>query len=92
MKYLVKETERAWKSLGKIKYGPTKSEQANLKHRQSLYITHDMKAGEVLTPDNLRSIRPGLGLPPKYYEMLLGRKIKCNVSEGTATSWELLFE
>jgi pseudaminic acid synthase len=92
MTNLVKETERAWKSLGKIKYGPTKSEQANLKHRQSLYITHDMKAGEVLTPDNLRSIRPGLGLPPKYYEMLLGRKIKCNVSEGTATSWELLFE
>ena len=92
MSQLVIETERAWQSLGSVKYGPTEAEKPSMKFRRSLYIAEDMKAGDVLTLDNLRSIRPGLGLPPKYYEMLLGRKIKCNVSEGTATSWELLFE
>jgi len=89
MEYLVQETERAWRSLGKIKYGPTESEHANSKHRQSLYITQDMKAGEVLNPDNLRSIRPGLGLAPKYYEVVLGRKVNQNVKKGEPVTWNL---
>ena len=72
MKNLVIETERAWKSLGQVKYGPTESEESNLKLRQSLYISKDMKAGDVLTLENLRSIRPGLGLPSKYFNVLLG--------------------
>jgi pseudaminic acid synthase len=90
MKYLVQETERAWKSLGKIKYGPTESEQSNLKHRQSLYISKDMKAGDVLTPENMRSIRPGMGLPPKYYDVVLGKRVKKDVLRGTALAWDLL--
>lgn len=90
MKSLVQETKQAWESLGKVKYTPTESEQSNLKYRQSLYITHDIKAGEVFTPDNLRSIRPGLGLPPKYYDGLLGRKVNRDVKKGTATSWKLV--
>jgi N-acetylneuraminate synthase len=92
MKQLVAETERAWQSLGSIKYGPTEAEKPSMKFRRSLYIVQDMKDGDILTPENLRCIRPGMGLPPKYYEMLLGRKVICNVSKGTATSWELLYE
>jgi len=90
MKQLVIETERAWQSLGTVKYGPTEAEKSSMKFRRSLYIAQDMKAGEILTPVNLRSIRPGLGLSPKFYEMLLGRKVRRNVSKGTATSWDLL--
>jgi pseudaminic acid synthase len=90
MKQLVIETERAWQSLGAVKYGPTETEITSMKFRRSLYIAEDMKAGDVLTPVNLRCIRPGMGLPPKYYDVLLGCKVRCNVSKGTATSWELL--
>ena len=92
MRQLVTETERAWQSLGSVKYGPTEAEKPSMKFRRSLYIAQDMNAGDVLTKENLRCIRPGMGLPPKYYEMLLGREVKCDLRKGTATSWELLFE
>ena len=90
MKQLVIETERAWQSLGSIKYGPTEAEKPSMKFRRSLYIAQDMKAGDVLTPENLRNIRPGMGLPPKYYDVLLGRKVNRDVKKGTATSWKLV--
>ena len=90
MSQLVVETERAWQSLGSVKYGPTEAEKPSMKFRRSLYIAEDMKAGDVLTPDNLRSIRPGLGLAPKYYDRLLGRKVNRDAKKGTATSWKLL--
>ena len=90
MKNLVIETERAWKSLGRVKYGPTESEGSNSKHRQSLYIAKNLKAGDVLTPNNLRSVRPGLGLPPKYFDMLQGRKVNQDVKKGTAVKWDLI--
>ena len=86
MKQLVVETERAWQSLGNIKYGSTKAEKGSLTFRRSLYIAEDIKKGEVLTEKNLRIVRPGLGLAPKYYEMLLGRKVK----KGTAVDWGIL--
>jgi len=89
MTNLVIETKQAWESIGQVKYGPTVSEQPNLKYRQSLYIIHDMKAGEIFTPDNLRSIRPGLGLAPKYYEVVLGRKVNQNVKKGEPVTWNL---
>ena len=87
---LVIETERAWQSLGKIKYGPTTSEGGNFRGRPSLYISADVKAGETLTPANLRSVRPGLGLPPKYYEIILGRKVKQDLKKGTPLRWQLV--
>jgi pseudaminic acid synthase len=90
MKNLVIETERAWQSLGEVKYGATVSEQSNLKHRRSLYIAKDMKAGERLDQENMRCIRPGMGLPPKYYDVLLGRKVNQDVKKGTTVSWELV--
>lgn len=91
MKALVEETERAWQSLGTVKYGASAdSEKRSLIFRRSLYVTEDTKAGEVLTTSNLRSIRPGYGLPPKHYEALLGMRLKHDVKRGTAMSWDLL--
>jgi N-acetylneuraminate synthase len=90
MKALVEEAEKAWKSLGGIHYGPSAAEKPSLKHRRSLYIVKDLKAGEKLTPDNVRAIRPGAGLPPKYYETVLGRTVNRDVKQGTPVSWELI--
>ena len=91
MKDLVVETERAWQALGEISYGPTEEEKPSLKHRRSLYIVKDLKAGDVLTVDNLRAIRPGLGLPPKYLPLVIGKRVKIAVKRGTPLAWELLF-
>ena len=90
MKQLVIETERAWQAMGKISYGVTAAEQKSLIFRRSLYIAQNMQSGDILTPDNLRAIRPGQGLPPKYYNLLLGKKIKVDVQAGTPVKWELL--
>jgi pseudaminic acid synthase len=90
MTQLVIETERAWQSLGHIQYGPTEAEKPSMKFRRSLYIAEDMKAGDVLTPKNLRSVRPGMGLPPKYYDQLLGRKVNRDLKKGSAASLEII--
>jgi len=90
MHSLVIETKRAWQALGKVIYGPTEKEKKSLIFRRSLYIVKDMKKGDVLTKGNLRAIRPGLGLSPKYYEMLLGKRVNRDVECGTAVSWGLV--
>jgi N-acetylneuraminate synthase len=90
MKSLVIETERAWQALGRVSYGPIGTEVASLQYRRSLYVGQDMKAGDVFTEDNLRRIRPGLGLAPKHYEAVLGRKVRIDVRKGTPVSWDLL--
>lgn len=90
MRQLVTETERAWQALGQVAYGPTEKEKASLQYRRSLYVVQDMKAGEILTKDNLRAIRPGFGLAPKYLEVLLGKAVKCDVQRGTPASWDLV--
>ncbi|MBO6693333.1 MAG: N-acetylneuraminate synthase family protein, partial [Parvibaculum sp.] len=87
---LVTETERAWQALGSVRYGPTEAEARAVTRRRSLYIGKDMKAGDVLTPENLRRIRPGLGLPPKFYEELLGRKVNRDLAKGTPVSWDIV--
>jgi N-acetylneuraminate synthase len=90
LRALVTETERAWQALGHVNYGPTTKEQDSLVFRRSLYVVRDVKAGDVLTPDNLRAIRPGYGLPPKHYDALLGRKIVRDAKKGTPLSWDLV--
>lgn len=90
MQALVIESERAWQALGRVSYGPAGAEKASLKFRRSLYVAKDMSAGEVFTKENLRIVRPGLGLPPKYYDVLLGKKVKRDVKKGTPVDWELL--
>jgi sialic acid synthase SpsE len=87
----VKETERAWQSLGSIKYGPTKAEEKSLVFRRSIYISKDVKGGEILTRDNVRIVRPGLGLPPKSFDLVIGKKVKMDLQIGTPLSWDHLF-
>ena len=90
MVQLVIETERAWESLGQVSYGATEVEKKSLQFRRSLYIVQDMQAGEILTEKNVRAIRPGMGLPPKFIATVLGKSIKKDVKRGTALSWELI--
>lgn len=90
MKALVLETERAWQSIGRISYGPTEAEKPSLKDRRSLYVTEDIKAGEVLSKGNIRAIRPGFGLPPKHLKKVLGKTARVDIKKGTPLSWDLL--
>ena len=90
MAQLVRECNTAVQAMGHVSYEMQEQEQNSLIYRRSLYIVKDMKAGDVLTEENLRSIRPGLGLPPKYYEDLLGKKVKCDAKVGTAMKWEFI--
>jgi len=87
---LVDECHKAWKACGSIHYGPNEEDKASLAYRRSLYICEDMKEGETLTSSNLRRIRPGLGLAPKYYESVLGKTVKRDVRKGTPLSWDLI--
>jgi len=90
MKSLVLETERAWQSLGTVSYGPSEKEKKSLVFRRSLYVARDMAAGEAFTPQNLRAIRPGLGLAPKYLDVFMGKKVARSTKKGTPVSWDLL--
>jgi N-acetylneuraminate synthase len=90
MEQLVLETERAWQAMGHVKYGPTEAENKSLQYRRSLYVVQDLQAGAVLTTDNVRAIRPGLGLPTKYLEQVLGKTVKQDVRRGTALGWNLI--
>lgn len=87
---LVIETERAWQALGQVRYEQTSAEETSARFRRSLYIVEDLKAGDMLTCENIRAIRPGLGLPPRCLEQVLGMTVKQDVKRGTALRWELL--
>lgn len=87
---LVVETRRAWEALGQVSYGPTEAEKKSLLFRRSLYVCEDLKAGDVLTARNLRAIRPGLGLPPKFIDQLMGRRVVRAVKRGTPAHWDLI--
>ena len=91
MAMLVTESERAWQGLGRVHYGPASANEAQSRsYRRSLYVVADMAAGEAFTPENLRAIRPGHGLPPKYLEELMGKHVRQAVKRGTPASWSLL--
>ncbi len=88
MKTLIIETERAWQSIGKVTYGATENEKASMKFRRSIYVTKDIRIGEVLTKENVRVVRPGYGLAPKYYEEILGLKVTKDIKAGTPFSFD----
>jgi pseudaminic acid synthase len=87
---LVVETARAHEALGRVTYQPTKSEERSRIFRRSLYVIEDIAAGEQLTWSNLRAIRPGHGLPPKYRDILMGRRVNRAVRRGTPMGWDLV--
>ena len=90
MASLVCESERAVKALGAVAFGPSEKEARSLQFRRSLYIVKDIKAGDQITAANMRAIRPGHGLSPKYYDNVMGRIVKRDAKRGTAVSWDLL--
>ena len=90
MTLLVVETKRAWQALGQVSYGPIEAEKKSMLFRRSLYICEDLQAGDILTAQNLRAIRPGLGLPPKYIDQLIGKRVVRAVKRGTPAQWDLV--
>ena len=90
MAQLVIETERAWKAMGKVQHGPTEKEKASLVFRRSLYVVADVKAGEKFTPINLRAIRPGNVIAPKFYDEVIGKTAKRDIARGTPLSHDLI--
>jgi N-acetylneuraminate synthase len=90
MKQLVEESERAWSALGKVFYGPTVAELKSLQFRRSLYVTENLKKGDLLTLKNVRAIRPGFGLPVKFLPILLGKNVNQDIEKGTPVTWELI--
>ncbi|MDU0205707.1 MULTISPECIES: pseudaminic acid synthase [Paenibacillus] len=90
MSSLVEETERAWQGLGAISYGVSEKEKNSTQFRRSLYVVKDLKAGEIFTSENLRVIRPGLGLPPKYLDTLLGKRVSKDIPRGTAVTLDMI--
>lgn len=90
LRRLVEETRLAHRALGGVGLSPTENERKNLVFRRSLYVTADIAQGESLTPENIRAIRPGLGLPPKHWDAVLGKRAKTALKRGTPLAWELL--
>ncbi|MBL8773217.1 MAG: pseudaminic acid synthase [Phenylobacterium sp.] len=87
---LVDDTKAAWASLGKAHYDVLGSERGNLLFRRSLYVSADVKAGELLSRDNVRSIRPGNGLPPACLDEVLGRAASRDLQRGEPLAWDML--
>ena len=87
---LCRDSKTAWKALGKVDYGRKSSEQGNVKFRRSLYFVKDMKAGDTITADAIRSVRPGYGLEPKYLNNVIGSKVKMDVSANTPVKHDVI--
>lgn len=89
-KSMVKSVREVEKALGVVSYELTEKMKKSRKFSRSLFVVKDIKAGEVFTKENIRSIRPGYGLPPKYYNIVLGKKVKTNIEKGTPLKWEIV--
>lgn len=87
---LVIESERAFQALGSIQYGVLEAEKKSLRFKRSLYVVKDVEAGECFTKENLRVIRPGDGLSPKYYEKILGKRARVSLKAGTPLNWDTI--
>ncbi len=87
---LCKSTYDAWSSLGQAGYERKAAEQQNIRFRRSVYFVKDMKAGEKIKQHHIRRIRPSFGLPPKFESELLGKRVKSDIKNGTATSWDVI--
>jgi N-acetylneuraminate synthase len=84
------ETERAWQAMGNVRFGASDAERKSLVFRRSLYVVKPLVEGQSLSPENVRTIRPGFGLPPKYLEVVMGKRVRRSIPAGTPLSWEML--
>lgn len=87
---LCRSAKVAWEAIGKVDYGHKSSEVGNVKFRRSLYFVKDLAAGEIVTEETVRSVRPGYGLPPKYFDRIIGMRAAYDIKANTPTSWEVL--
>lgn len=87
---LCRDTKTAWQALGNVEYALKSSEQGNAQFRRSLYFVKDMKAGDVIDETCIRSVRPGFGLPPKFYDDLIGKRVTQDISANTKTAWDCI--
>ena len=90
MKLIVEESKRAQEAVGVVSYGPTARELSSLIYRRSLYIAKDLKAGAIISAEDIRAVRPSKGLHPKYQSIVLGKKISKDIKMGTPVSWDIL--
>jgi len=90
LKQLRIETERAWQSLGQVSYGGTQAEAKSRAFRRTIYISRDVRAGEALSADNLRIVRPGFGLAPKFFDIVIGKRVNRDLPAGTPMHWDLI--
>ena len=90
LRSLVGECEDVWAALGSNLFNRAKAEKSSLVFRRSLYFVRDKKAGEVITTDDIRRIRPGYGVAPKYFEKIIGRKLSEDVERGDPVVWDVL--
>jgi len=88
LRQLCTDSKTAWQALGHINYQPVASEQGTIKHRRSLYFVKDLLAGDIITPDAIRSVRPAYGLPPRFLEQLVGRRVVCTIKKNTPVNWD----
>ena len=90
MAALCRDAKTAWKALGNVDYGRKSSEQTNVKFRRSLYFVKDIKAGEVINKEHVKSIRPGYGLAPKYLDSVIGKYAVANVKAGRPVTRDVI--
>lgn len=90
LKNLVEESERAWAAVGNVRYGFTQHEAASLQYRRSLYLARDVVAGAVLTQDDIKRVRPGFGLAPKYEDLVVGKTMKYDAKKGARMSLDMV--
>lgn len=88
-KKMVEDIRVAELAMGRVKYGPSEREMANLKFRRSIFCSKDIKAGEIITNENVKIIRPSFGLAPKYIDEVIGKKAKTDIAFGTPINWEM---
>lgn len=87
---LVQETECAWRAVGRVVYGGGPDEEKSKRYRRSIFISRDVEAGESVTADNIKIVRPASGLAPEYYSVVLGRKFQTALPKGTPLDWQYL--
>ncbi|WII92207.1 pseudaminic acid synthase [Kingella negevensis] len=87
---LCRDSKTAWQALGNVEYALKSSEQGNAQFRRSLYFVKDMKAGDVIDETCIRSVRPGFGLLPKFYDELIGKRVSQDIVANTKTSWDCI--
>jgi pseudaminic acid synthase len=87
---MVQDIRAVERAVGTISYEISKSEQTNITFRKSIFVVKDIKAGEALSENNIRVIRPGYGLAPKHYESMIGKKAVKDIEEGSPLDWSMI--